>query len=123
MLDALTYAGNRANLASVESAPNPKFVHGDILDTILVEKILRDEQIDTLVHFAAESHMDRSIHGPDAFLQTNIDGTHCLLKAVKIVWLDECIKHHRFHHVSTDEVYETLSANEPAFIVTLSCPV
>ena len=83
VLDALTYARNRANLLSVEENSQFRFVHGDILDTELVEQLLRDEQIDTLVHFAAESHVDRSIHGPDAFLKTNIDGTHSLLKAVK----------------------------------------
>jgi len=115
VLDALTYAGNRENLVPVENHPGFKFVHGDILDTVLVEKLLREEQIDTLVHFAAESHVDRSIHGPDAFLKTNIDGTHSLLKAAKKVWLDDGLKAHRFHHVSTDEVYGTLTADAPAF--------
>ena len=80
-LDALTYAGNRANLAPVEGRDNFRFVHGDILDQALVEKILREDKVDTLVHFAAESHVDRSILGPDAFLETNILGTHSLLKA------------------------------------------
>jgi dTDP-glucose 4,6-dehydratase len=91
-------------------------VHGDILDQPLVEQLLREETIDTIVHFAAESHVDRSIYGPDAFLKTNIDGTHSLLKAAKTVWLDEKLGFvHRFHHVSTDEVYGTLSATDPAF--------
>jgi len=115
VLDALTYAGNRANLASVESNSNFKFVHGDILDTGLVEKLLAKEEIDTIVHFAAESHVDRSIHGPDAFLKTNIEGTHNLLKAAKKIWLDDGIKPHRFHHVSTDEVYGTLEPGAAAF--------
>ena len=116
VLDALTYAGNRANLEAVDINENFKFVHGDILDTELVEKLLVDEQIDTIVHFAAESHVDRSIHGPDAFLKTNIEGTHSLLKAAKKIWLDgEKIKSHRFHHVSTDEVYGTLEPEAAAF--------
>jgi dTDP-glucose 4,6-dehydratase len=132
VLDDLTYAGNRANLAAVEDNPQFRFVHGDILDTPLVEQIMAEEQIDTIVHFAAESHVDRSIHGPDAFLKTNIEGTHSLLKAAKKMWLDDlqgssesgqrrssCSgkgeKPHRFHHVSTDEVYGTLEPDAPAF--------
>lgn len=116
-LDALTYAGNRANLASVEGKPNFRFEHVNILDQAAVERILRDDKVDTLVHFAAESHVDRSILGPDAFLETNITGTHSLLKAAKKVWLDEAqlVKGHRFHHVSTDEVYGTLGPNDPPF--------
>ena len=130
-LDALTYAGNRANLDSVETHSNFSFVHADILETDRIEQLLREEQIDTLVHFAAESHVDRSIHGPDAFLKTNIEGTHSLLKAAKKVWLDDlqgCREveqcrsscrdkktDHRFHHVSTDEVYGTLEPEAPAF--------
>lgn len=121
VLDALTYAGNRANLDSVADDSRFTFVQGDIGDTALVEKLLRDHNVDTLVHFAAESHVDRSITGPDAFLETNIMGTHSLLKAAKIVWLDEPKAQgkepllHRFHHVSTDEVYGTLGPNDPAF--------
>ena len=115
VLDALTYAGNRANLAAVENNPNFRFVHGDILDTPLVEQLMIEEKIDTIVHFAAESHVDRSIHGPDAFLKTNIEGTHSLLKAAKTVWLDRGVEKHRFHHVSTDEVYGTLTPDAPAF--------
>jgi dTDP-glucose 4,6-dehydratase len=87
-LDALTYAGNRANLAPVDANPNFRFVHGNICDQALVETLLREEGIDTLVHFAAESHVDRSILGPDAFIETNIIGTHTLLKAAKAQWLD-----------------------------------
>ncbi|WP_068546665.1 dTDP-glucose 4,6-dehydratase [Thalassotalea crassostreae] len=116
VLDALTYAGNIANLKPVESNDNLAFVKGDICDQELVEKLLVEHSIDTLVHFAAESHVDRSITGPDAFIETNIIGTYSLLKAAKKVWLDGPeVLEHRFHHVSTDEVYGTLSADDPAF--------
>lgn len=121
VLDALTYAGNRDNLASVENYPNFSFVHGDICDTELVERLLVEHNIDTLVHFAAESHVDRSITGPDAFIETNIIGTHSLLKAARKVWIldpisrDDAVIPHRFHHVSTDEVYGTLAPEDPAF--------
>jgi dTDP-glucose 4,6-dehydratase len=119
VLDALTYAGNMANLESVEQNPNFCFVKGDICDADLMEKLLREKSIDTLVHFAAESHVDRSIVGPDAFIQTNILGTYSLLKAAKKVWLDgPVIMPHRFHHVSTDEVYGTLGPKDPAFTET-----
>ena len=83
VLDALTYAGNKANLDPVVGEPNVAFVHGDICDTALVERLISDNNLDTIVHFAAESHVDRSITGPDAFLETNIIGTHSLLKAAK----------------------------------------
>lgn len=116
VLDALTYAGNLANLQAIITSPQLKFVQGDIADTDLVEKLLRQESVDTLVHFAAESHVDRSILGPDAFIQTNIMGTYSLLKAAKKVWLDgPAVLPHRFHHVSTDEVYGTLGPADPAF--------
>lgn len=121
VLDALTYAGNKANLDSVESNPNFVFAHGDICDTDLVEELLKEHHLDTIVHFAAESHVDRSITGPDAFIETNILGTYSLLKAAKKVWIDEPASEgksplpHRFHHVSTDEVYGTLEPNDPAF--------
>lgn len=115
VLDALTYAGNLANLQAVEANPQLSFVKGDICDSDLVENLLRNSKVDTLVHFAAESHVDRSITGPDAFIDTNILGTHSLLKAAKKVWLDEGAVPHRFHHVSTDEVYGTLGADDPAF--------
>lgn len=121
ILDALTYAGNRSSLAAAEKNPQCRFVQGDIRDQEQVEKLLREEHIDTIVHFAAESHVDRSIHGPDAFLETNILGTHSLLKAAKTVWLDGDSPfkgQHRFHHVSTDEVYGTLTAEAPAFCET-----
>ena len=117
VLDALTYAGNRANLRAVEGRDHFRFVHGDIRDYDLVLSLLREEQIDTLIHFAAESHVDRSIHGPDEFIATNVIGTHVLLKAVKAVWLDgpQAPRPHRFHHVSTDEVYGTLCPDAPPF--------
>ena len=121
VIDALTYAGNIANLEPVKNNENFTFIHGDICDQSLVESLLNEHDIDTLVHFAAESHVDRSITGPDAFIETNIIGTYSLLKAAKKVWLDDASaknkqpKEHRFHHVSTDEVYGTLSATDPAF--------
>lgn len=113
VLDALTYAGNRASL---EGVADVTFVHGDIRDGDKVQALLRDCRIDTLVHLAAESHVDRSIHGPDAFIDTNVLGTHELLKAARSVWLDAGSgRPHRFHHVSTDEVYGTLGRNDPPF--------
>ncbi|MFI2812270.1 dTDP-glucose 4,6-dehydratase [Microbulbifer sp. JSM ZJ756] len=120
VLDALTYAGNKANLDPVAENPNFFFCHGNICDTALVEMLLKEHRIDTLVHFAAESHVDRSITGPDAFIETNIIGTHSLLKAAKKIWLDEGLnkESHRFHHVSTDEVYGTLGPEDPAFSET-----
>lgn len=111
VLDALTYAGNRASLAGVHH----DFVQGDIGDTALVESLLAERGIDTLVHFAAESHVDRSILGPDAFIDTNIIGTHSLLKAARRVWLTGSGIPHRFHHVSTDEVYGSLGPDDAAF--------
>lgn len=118
VLDSLTYAGNRSSLASLDSDERFQFVHGDIRDNELVEKILRDQSLDTIVHFAAESHVDRSIEGPDAFIDANIGGTHSLLKAARAVWLDGDGVDHRFHHVSTDEVYGSLSPGDPAFSET-----
>jgi dTDP-glucose 4,6-dehydratase len=112
VLDALTYAGNRANLSGI---PDISFIHGDIRDFDLVRSLLSDG-LDTIVHFAAESHVDRSIDGPDAFIDTNVRGTHTLLKAAKAVWLDSGAgRPHRFHHVSTDEVYGSLGLDDPAF--------
>lgn len=121
VLDALTYAGNEESLKPSLDNPNLIFVKGNICNTDLVEQLLRKHEIDTLVHFAAESHVDRSITGPDAFIETNIVGTHSLLKASKKVWIDEPKLvgkppiAHRFHHVSTDEVYGTLEPNDPPF--------
>jgi dTDP-glucose 4,6-dehydratase len=116
VLDALTYAGNLANLEIARPKPEFRFVRGNIVDTLLVEQLLREESIDTIVHFAAESHVDRSIHGPDPFIETNVVGTHSLLKAARKVWLDErLVDTHRFHHVSTDEVYGSLGSHDPPF--------
>jgi dTDP-glucose 4,6-dehydratase len=119
VLDALTYAGNLSSLDPVKARPEFRFVHGNICNTALVENLLREERIDTIVHFAAESHVDRSILGPDAFVETNVLGTHSLLKAARKVWLEEkAVPSHRFHHVSTDEVYGSLGPNDPAFSET-----
>lgn len=116
VLDSLTYAGNRASLDGLESL---EFVHGDIRDTELVTSLLHDRDIATIVHFAAESHVDRSIDGPDAFIDTNVIGTHSLLKAAKTIWLDGGSgRPHRFHHISTDEVYGSLGPTDPAFAET-----
>ncbi|MBL4866105.1 MAG: dTDP-glucose 4,6-dehydratase [Pseudomonadales bacterium] len=120
VLDKLTYAGNRENLAQVEDNENFEFVQGDICDQALVEKLLQNNRLDTIVHFAAESHVDRSITGPDIFIETNVIGTHSLLKAARQVWLEEGLhkSDHRFHHVSTDEVYGSLGPNDPPFTET-----
>jgi len=127
VLDALTYAGNRANLEPLLKHPGFLFIHGDIRDFDLVVNLLLDQEIDTIVHFAAESHVDRSIHGPDAFVDTNVTGTHTLLKAAKKVWLDSSSQtsdlsphssNFRFHHISTDEVYGSLDLNDPGFSET-----
>jgi dTDP-glucose 4,6-dehydratase len=116
VLDALTYAGNAANLQPVSDRSELRFVRGDIRNGKLIEQLLREEQLDTIVHFAAESHVDRSIAGPDVFLDTNVIGTHALLKAARQVWLEErALADHRFHHVSTDEVYGSLGPLDPAF--------
>lgn len=110
VLDLLTYAGNAANLAGSPA----ELVVGDIRDEALVAELLASREVDTIVHFAAESHVDRSILGPDAFIETNVLGTHALLKVARKYWL-EGGRGHRFHHVSTDEVYGTLSPTDPAF--------
>ena len=115
VLDALTYAGNRSTIEGVDRA---ELIVGDIGDTALVERLLRDRDITTIVHFAAESHVDRSITGPDAFIDTNILGTNSLLKAARAVWLAGEGSDHRFHHISTDEVYGSLGQNDPAFSET-----
>jgi len=117
-LDKLTYAGNLENLKSVESNPNYVFVKGDIGDSKLVAKLLQEYQPRAIVNFAAESHVDRSIHGPDDFMQTNIIGTYRLLEEARSFFntLSEDAKtQFRFLHVSTDEVYGTLSSTDPAF--------
>ena len=116
VLDALTYAGNLASLGDVSRHRQLRFVKGNICDSSLVEPLLREEGIDTIVHFAAESHVDRSITGPEVFIQTNVIGTHRLLEAARRFWLNErAMVEHRFHHVSTDEVFGSLGAHAPAF--------
>jgi len=116
VLDALTYAGNLENLAGLDADPRYVFVRGDICDEAAVRALLEQQQIDTLVHFAAESHVDRSILGPDDFIRTNVVGTHALLKVARSLWLDcKTVRFHRFHHVSTDEVYGSLKPDDAAF--------
>ncbi len=117
-LDLLTYAGNPANLADLESDPHYTFVHGDIGDEKLVSQLLATHAIDAVIHFAAESHVDRSIDSPEPFVQTNVVGTLRLLNGVRRYWktLPEGKKAaFRFLHVSTDEVYGTLGPNDPPF--------
>ena len=120
-LDALTYAGNLENLASLEGDARHHFVRGDITDRALVDSLLARHRPRAIVHFAAESHVDRSIHGPEAFLRTNIHGTFVLLEAARHYWASlradapEAHAAFRFLHVSTDEVYGSLAADDPAF--------
>ena len=120
-LDALTYAGSLENLKGLTNPERHIFINGDICDRELVDKLLQDHQIDMIVHFAAETHVDRSILGPEQFIQTNIVGTFTLLEAARDYWLgrtkpkDNLNEKVRFHHVSTDEVYGSLSPYEPAF--------
>lgn len=117
-LDKLTYAGNLENLQSVENDPNYDFVQGDIGDSKRVAELLEVHQPRAIINFAAESHVDRSIHGPDDFMQTNILGTFRLLEEARSYYqalTDEDKQRFRFLHVSTDEVYGTLSSTDPAF--------
>ena len=117
-VDKLTYAGNCANLSSFESDPRYRFVKADIADTDCIKTLLKEHQIRAVIHFAAESHVDRSIDGPEAFIQTNIVGTFKLLEATRSYWhslADELKNNFRFIHVSTDEVYGSLAADAPAF--------
>jgi dTDP-glucose 4,6-dehydratase len=130
-LDMLTYAGSLDNLKGLPDKVNAKgregalghesrhtFIHGDICDRELIDSLLREHEIDSIVHFAAESHVDNSISGPEIFVKTNVLGTFTLLEACRSYWLQEmgmdgsqC----RFHHISTDEVYGTLEEGDPAF--------
>ena len=116
-LDLLTYAGSLNNLRNLPDEGRHTFVKGDIADGELVRRLLSEHEIDTVVHFAAESHVDRSISGPATFIQTNIVGTFTLLEACRDVWCDR-YDHCRFLHVSTDEVYGTLEPDAPAFSET-----
>jgi dTDP-glucose 4,6-dehydratase len=126
-LDALTYAGSLENLKELPDPQRHTFIKGDICDRALVEDLIRHNKIDTVVHFAAETHVDRSIFGPAQFIQTNIVGTFTLLEAVRKLWLDENIipgasasEQVRFHHVSTDEVFGSLGPDDPPFSETTS---
>ena len=117
-LDALTYAGSKDNLANVMDNPRHRFVEGDITDAALVNRLLKERGIDTIVHFAAESHVDRSITGPAAFITTNVVGTFTLLEAARNAWNGRFDENVRFHHVSTDEVFGSLTESDPPFSET-----
>ncbi len=117
-LDLLTYAGVRENLEGIPDASRHTFVEGDVCDRDLVGRLLVDHEVDTIVHFAAESHVDRSITGPAAFVRTNIEGTFALLEAAREAWLhhdSDDTSRHLFHHVSTDEVFGDLGPDDPPF--------
>ncbi len=116
VVDALTYAGNRANIADLEQQNQLTFVQGNICDRPLIDRLLREHEIDTVAHFAAESHVDRSILGPEAFIQTNVVGTFTLLEAFRSHYANQ--QQGRFLHVSTDEVYGSLGPDDPAFCET-----
>jgi dTDP-glucose 4,6-dehydratase len=120
-LDKLTYAGNLNNLRTIEAHPRYRFIQGDIVDRDFLQELLRRDQPRAIVHFAAESHVDRSIHGPDDFVRTNVNGTFSLLEETRAYWsaLAEADRAaFRFLHVSTDEVYGSLQASDPAFCET-----
>ncbi|WP_416758293.1 dTDP-glucose 4,6-dehydratase [Roseateles sp. So40a] len=120
-LDALTYAGNLENLASLKDDARHVFVQGDICDRALIDQLLATHRPRAIVHFAAESHVDRSIHGPGAFMRTNVEGTFTLLEAARGYWSaleGEAKAGFRFHHVSTDEVYGSLKPEDPPFAET-----
>ena len=117
-LDKLTYAGNPGNLEAVAANPRYRFAHGDICDRKLVSDLLQRERPRAIVHFAAESHVDRSIHGPDDFVRTNVNGTFSLLEEARAYWTalgGEQRTEFRFLHISTDEVYGSLAADDPPF--------
>jgi dTDP-glucose 4,6-dehydratase len=115
VLDALTYAGNVVSISQLIDTGRVRFVRGDIGDRELVTTLLKEERLDTVVNFAAESHVDRSITDPQSFLRTNVMGTHALLEAARTAWAESPAGSCRFHHVSTDEVYGSLAPAEPAF--------
>jgi dTDP-glucose 4,6-dehydratase len=117
-LDALTYAGNLESLRTLDGDRRHVFVHGDICDRALLDRLMSEHQPRAIVHLAAESHVDRSIHGPAAFIKTNVEGTFTLLEAVRVHWSTlgaDAKAAFRFHHVSTDEVYGSLAAGEAPF--------
>ena len=115
VLDALTYAGNLASIEPLIQSQRLHFVHGDICDRDRVTALMKAERIDTVVNFAAESHVDRSIEDPQSFLRTNVMGTHALLEAARSAWPQPPAGGYRFHHVSTDEVYGSLGPADAAF--------
>lgn len=117
VLDALTYSGNRESIKCFDTTPGYVFIHGDICNSQLIHTIMHEHDIDTVIHFAAESHVDRSIQAPDTFIQSNIIGTYTLLKNARQYWQVESAHRdgHRFHHVSTDEVFGSLGFGDPAF--------
>jgi dTDP-glucose 4,6-dehydratase len=120
-LDALTYAGNMANFAALQGDARHVFVHGDICDRALLDRLLAEHRPRALLHFAAESHVDRSIHGPGAFVRTNVEGSFALLEAARAYWGELPAAERaafRFLHVSTDEVYGSLASDDPAFSET-----
>jgi dTDP-glucose 4,6-dehydratase len=120
-VDKLTYAGNMENLSALQSDPRHIFVQGDINDRKMLDALLAQHQPRAIVHFAAESHVDRSIHGPEDFVNTNVNGTFHLLEATRAYWSELPESHKsefRFLHVSTDEVYGSLSSTDPAFTET-----
>lgn len=120
-LDVLTYAGNLETLQSLQDDSRHIFVRGDICDRALIDRLLAERRPRAIVHFAAESHVDRSIHGPGAFMRTNVEGTFTLLEAARAFWNTlegDARTGFRFHHVSTDEVYGSLGADDPAFTET-----
>lgn len=120
-LDKLTYAGNVESLRSVAPGPNYRFVRGDIADTSAVLALMQAEKIDVVMHLAAETHVDRSIEGPAAFIETNIVGTFRLLEAARTYWQglpDEAARRFRFHHISTDEVFGDLPFDDSMFSET-----
>ena len=115
VLDALTYAGNPASIEALVQTQRVRFVYGDICDRDRVAALIREERIDIVVNFAAESHVDRSIEDPQSFLRTNAMGTVALLEAARSAWTGQTETVHRFHHVSTDEVYGSLEPTDPPF--------
>ena len=122
-IDKLTYAGHLENLATLQGDTRHIFVHGDICDRALIDRLLAKNRPRAIVHFAAESHVDRSIHGPAEFVRTNVEGTFTLLEATRYYWntlTGQDKAKFRFHHVSTDEVYGSLTSNAPPFAETNS---
>jgi dTDP-glucose 4,6-dehydratase len=118
-LDALTYAGSLENLKDLSGSIRHTFVQGNICDNALIANLLRQHQIDTIIHFAAESHVDRSILGPAPFIQTNVVGTFNLLESARLVWGENGgFEGRRFHHISTDEVFGSLGPTDPPFSET-----